>query len=106
MMAEATMQEPTRYHPRVQAGFMVKVLTDDRAVSAKAVDVSMAGLRLLGSFGHVRRVTISIPLPGGQSVITNATVKRRDSRGVALEFDQLDWDEMMLLARYLHPRIK
>ena len=39
---------PTRFHPRVDAGFMVKLFTGGRSVVAKATDLSMAGLKLIG----------------------------------------------------------
>jgi hypothetical protein len=32
-------------------------------------------------------------------------VVRRDSTGVALEFEGLDWDDLFALARFLHPRL-
>jgi hypothetical protein len=50
-------------------------------------------------------VTIAIPLPDGHEIVTGAVVKRANDDGVGLEFDQLDWDDMIALARYLHPRL-
>jgi hypothetical protein len=97
---------PTRFHPRVEAGFMVKLFTGGRAVVAKAQDLSMAGLKLCGDFSLAEdRLTVAVPLPGGREVVTQATVRRRTEEAVALEFDQLDWDDMFALARYLHPRL-
>jgi hypothetical protein len=37
-----------RFHPRVEANFMVKVLLNGRALLAKAQDLSMAGVSLQG----------------------------------------------------------
>jgi hypothetical protein len=97
---------PTRFHPRVDAGFMVKLFTGGRAVIAKATDLSMAGLKLVGDFGvEDDRMTLCIPIPGDREVVTQATVRRRGEEGLALEFDQLDWDDMFALARFLHPRL-
>ncbi len=97
---------PTRFHPRVDAGFMVKLFTGGRAVLAKATDLSMAGLKLVGDFGvEDDRMTLCIPIPGDREVVTQATVRRRGEEGLALEFDQLDWDDMFALARFLHPRL-
>jgi hypothetical protein len=97
---------PTRFHPRVDAGFMVKLFTGGRAVLAKATDLSMAGLKLVGDFGHMDdRLTLAIPLPGDREIVTQATVRRSSEENVALEFDQLDWDDMFALARFLHPRL-
>ncbi|MEW6435086.1 MAG: PilZ domain-containing protein [Myxococcota bacterium] len=97
---------PTRFHPRVDAGFMVKLFTRGRAVVAKASDLSMAGLKLLGDFSAAEdRVTLSIPLPDDREVVTRATVRRRSAGELGLEFDQLDWDDMFAIARFLHPRL-
>ena len=51
------------------------------------------------------RMTLSIPIPGDREVVTQATVRRRGEDEVALEFAQLDWDDMFALARFLHPRL-
>ena len=76
------------------------------ALVAKATDLSMAGLKLIGDFGSADdRMTLSIPIPGGREVVTQATVRRRGEEELALEFDQLDWDDMFALARFLHPRL-
>jgi hypothetical protein len=85
---------------------MVKLFTGGRAVLAKATDLSMAGLKLVGDFGvEDDRMTLCIPIPGDREVVTQATVRRRGEEGLALEFDQLDWDDMFALARFLHPRL-
>jgi hypothetical protein len=95
-----------RFHPRVEANFMIKVLVNGRAMLAKAQDLSMAGLSIEGELQlEIKRVTIAIPLPGDREIITGALVKRATETGLALEFDQLDWDDMIALARYLHPRL-
>lgn len=95
-----------RYHPRVHANFMVKLWVNGRAIVAKARDLSMAGLCLLeGTPVATDRVKLSIPLPGDVEVVTHAKVKRREGSQVAVEFDQLDWDDMMAMARFLHPRL-
>lgn len=97
---------PTRFHPRVDAGFMVKLYLGGRSVVAKADDLSMAGLKLVGDFAAADdRLTLCLPLPGDREIVTEATVRRRSEEGVALEFDQLDWDDMFALARFLHPRL-
>jgi hypothetical protein len=102
----APSMQPTRFHPRVDAGFMVKLFTRGRALVAKASDLSMAGLKLAGDFAAAEeRVTLAIPLPEGREVVTEATVRRRSADELALEFDQLDWDDLFALARFLHPRL-
>ena len=102
--AEALVIE--RFHPRVEANFMVKLLVDGKAILAKAKDLSMAGLLLLGDPQLPRDwVTISIPLPGDREVVAPCHVRRKGSEGVAVEFEKLDWDDLFALARFLHPRL-
>lgn len=97
---------PTRFHPRVEANFMVKLLTNGRSVLAKAEDLSMAGLKLIGDFALAdTHVTVTIPVPGEREVVTKATMRRRGADDAALEFDNLDWDDMFVIARFLHPRL-
>ena len=95
-----------RYHPRVDANWMVKVHLGERTVLVKARDLSMAGLFL---HGHppdtTRQLSLTLPLPGIGDITTTCNVIRRAAHGVALEFADLDWDHLLLLARYLHPRL-
>ncbi|MHB8872733.1 MAG: PilZ domain-containing protein [Myxococcaceae bacterium] len=107
MMPSTQQASPVeRFHPRVEAKLMVKLLLNGRAILAKARDLSMAGLCLLEDPGIEReRLTLAIPLPNDREVVTSAAVRRKSSGGMALEFDQLDWDDMFALARYLHPRL-
>ena len=51
------------------------------------------------------RFTISIPLPGDREVVTKCRVRRRHQDGVGVEFEQLDWEDLFALARFLHPRL-
>ena len=97
---------PARYHPRVDANWMVKVHLGERTVLVKARDLSMAGLFL---HGHppdtIQQLSLTLPLPGIGDIDTTCTIVRREAHGVALEFSDLDWDHFLLLARYLHPRL-
>ena len=102
----AQLPEPTRNPPRVDARFMIKLFTQGKAVLAKADNLAMEGLRVIGDFlASDERVTLSIPLPDDREVVTKATVRRRDEEAIAVEFDQLDWDDMFALARFVHPRL-
>ncbi|MFL5346899.1 MAG: PilZ domain-containing protein [Hyalangium sp.] len=95
-----------RYHPRVEANLMVKVVLPGRTVSAKARDLSMAGLFLHAQPADVlRELTLAIPLPGDREITATCAILRREVDGVALEFGTLDWDDFLALARYLHPRL-
>ncbi len=95
-----------RYHPRVDANIPIKVLLSGRTVTARARDVSMAGLFLLAHPGETQqRLTIALPLPGDREIVTTCEIRRREVDGVALEFGELDWDDLIALARFLHPRL-
>ena len=93
-----------RYHPRVSADLTVKVLMKGRAYPARAKDLSMAGLFLLGPYQDAEKVTVAIPLPG-RELVSICRVARRLPEGVGLEFDSIDWEDMFALARYMHPRL-
>lgn len=95
-----------RVHPRVEAGFMVKLLLPENTVVARARDLSMAGLLLDGGYtAESGRITISLPLPRDREIVATCSIRRLDADGTALEFEQLDWDDLLALARYLHPRL-
>ncbi len=95
-----------RFHPRVEANLMVKVMLPGRTVVAKARDLSMAGLFLIAHPADtLRELTLAIPLPDDRELVTTCTVRRREMNGVALEFGTLDWDDFLALARFLHPRL-
>jgi hypothetical protein len=95
-----------RYHPRVEANLMVKLAVNGRAYVIKARNVSMAGMHLLGyPASPGERITVAIPLPGDREVVTGCEVRRWTQDGIAVEFDQLDWDDLLALARFLHPRL-
>ena len=95
-----------RYHPRVESDFMVKVLRHGRALLHRTSDLSMAGVFVEGVQalpGH--QVNVVLPLPNDRDVLVDCTVRRLTEKGVALEFNDLDWDDMFVLARYLYPRL-
>jgi hypothetical protein len=94
-----------RYHPRVEATFMVRLVANGRNLIAKARDLSMAGLCLMGVPAIPNEVTVSLALPNDREVVTRAKVKRRAPGMIGLEFEELDWDDMFALARYLNPRL-
>jgi hypothetical protein len=98
--------EPERYHPRVEANLKVKVFLNGQAYSTKAKDLSMAGLCLAGSaLRQFQRVTVAIPLPDDREVVAECAVKRLLPDGVGVEFEDLDWEDLFALARFLHPRL-
>jgi hypothetical protein len=106
MLEVARSRPAERFHPRVEANLMVKVLVNGRVLLAKAKDLSMAGLCLHGYYGEVRdRLTVAIPLPNDRELITSCQVCRIDADELALEFEALDWDDIFALARFLHPRL-
>lgn len=106
MSAALDLSTRERFHPRVEAGFMVKLLIDGKAVLAKARDLSMAGLFVMSHPpGRKDKVTVALPLPGDREVVTSCWIRRVHEDGVALEFESLDWEDMFALARFLHPRL-
>lgn len=97
---------PQRMHPRVEANLMVKVHLSNRTVVVNARDLSMAGLFLQAHASDSQRhLTITLPLPGDREIVTRCRIRRRDVQGIAVEFESLDWDDVLALARYLHPRL-
>ncbi|MGC4117020.1 MAG: PilZ domain-containing protein [Myxococcales bacterium] len=96
-----------RQHPRVQAGFLVKMHVGAREVLARARDLSMAGMFLDGPLSRLpSEIDVRIPLPGqDREVQTTCRVERTDSDGVALSFSKIDWGDLLLMARYLSPRL-
>jgi hypothetical protein len=97
---------PERFHPRVEANFMVKVLSGGRLILAKAHNLSMAGLYLQDFHApDGELLTVALPLPDDKEVITTCRVRRDATEGCAVEFDQLDWEDLFALARFLHPRL-
>jgi hypothetical protein len=95
-----------RFHPRVEAQLTVKVLLSGRTVTVQARDVSMAGLFLQAHAADtLQQLTIAVPLPGDREIVATCTIRRREVDGVALEFGELDWDDFLALARFLHPRL-
>ena len=104
--SNSTLRPQERYHPRVDANWMVKVHLGERTVLVKARDLSMAGLFLHGHPSDTtRQLSLTLPLPGIGDIDTTCTIVRREAHGVALEFDQLDWDDLIAIARFLHPRL-
>ncbi len=101
-----TTHDAQRSHPRVCANFMVKLQVNGRTVLAKARDLSMAGLYLLGNIEGVgQTVAVRIPFPNDREVVAACRVKRRSPDGVALAFASVDWDDLFALARFLYPRL-
>ncbi|HLL03444.1 MAG TPA: PilZ domain-containing protein [Myxococcaceae bacterium] len=95
-----------RFHPRVEADLLVKVILPGRSVVTRAKDLSMAGLFLHAQPADtLKELTLAIPLPGDRELVTTCAIRRRDMNGVALEFGTLDWDDFLALARFLHPRL-
>lgn len=102
-------EQPRRRHPRVSAGFLVKLHTSSRVLVQKARDLSMTGLSLEGlTAGIGDELVVEIPLPDEQRMVAvRGEVLRHDPshETTAVHFLDLDWDDMFALARYLAPRL-
>lgn len=95
-----------RFHPRVETQILIKVMANGRTYLAQAADLSMAGCRIMDApVIKGDRLQIIIPLPDQPDLITGCEIRRRDEDSIAVEFDTLDWDDLLGLARYLHPRL-
>mgnify|MGYP001471825650 CR=1 FL=1 len=102
--------EPVRRrHPRVPAGFLVKLHAAGRVLVQKARDLSMTGVLVEGiGLATGERVVMEIPLPNEQRMIAvTGEVRRggRDSDTTAIYFLDLDWDDFFALARFVAPRL-
>lgn len=105
-MPTAPTAPAPRLHPRVDAGFAVRLRSGGRSVVARAADLSMAGCKLQGQLGLPGgRLTVELLLPGAEPLVTSGHVRRRLDDAVAVEFDDLDWDDLIALARFVHPRL-
>ena len=104
----APSTQPMRQHPRVGADFVVRLIGPTRSVLTRAVDLSMAGLALIDPAGELKRAVfdrVSISIPGEEELVLRVRVARREGERVGLIFEDLDWDDLFLLARYLSPRL-
>jgi hypothetical protein len=98
---------PRREHPRISAGLLVTLQLGARQVAARARDLSMAGLFLDGPLSQLPgEIGLSIALPGqAREVHTTCRLERREAAGVALSFARIEWEDLLLVARYLSPRL-
>ena len=97
---------PQREHPRVTAGFPIRVLAGGRTLEVRARDFSMTGLFVEQALPFEDELPVRIPLPGlEREVSATCRVERREPDGVALSFAEVDWDDLLLMARYLAPRL-
>ena len=95
-----------RYHPRVLAGLKVKLKTARGVITSQALDLSMAGVLVEGEVAAMaERLTLAIQLPKDRTIVTGARVRRFSDGNTGIEFDQLDWEDLFALARFLHPRL-
>lgn len=106
------MEQPTekvlteRFHPRVDTHIVVKVMANGRTYMAQATDISMAGCRLVDApIIKGDRIQLILPLPDQADLITGCEIRRRDENSIAVEFDTLDWDDLLSLAKFLHPKL-
>ena len=85
---------------------MVKLCINGRTVLAKARDLSMVGLYLVGNIEDLgQTVRVRIPFANDREVVASCQVRRRGPDGVALAFASVDWDDLFALARFLYPRL-
>ncbi len=101
-----TQLQPIRAHPRVPAGFVVRIIHNGRVGVAVARDLSMVGVSLDAALPLGAEVTLALCLPGEAStLLAGARVERSDDHGAALTFTDLSWPNLFALARFLSPRL-
>lgn len=106
--AQAQLAQPVRQHPRVEADFVVRLEGPTQSVLTRAVDLSLAGMAIHDPAGELRRAIfdrVAIAIPGEPELTVRVRVARREGDRVAVVFEELDWDDLFLLARYLSPRL-
>jgi hypothetical protein len=95
-----------RYHPRVFSGLKVKLKTQRGVLMTQSIDLSMAGVCVEGEVAAMaERLTIAVQLPNDRLIVTGARVRSFKDGNTGIEFDQLDWEDLFALARFLHPRL-
>ena len=98
-----------RRHPRVPAGFLVKLKVGERTLVQKARDLSMTGMLVdcdTTSIGD--KVQVELDLPNEERPVSIAGLVLRASRPYgtrAIHFMDFGWDDMFALARFLAPRL-
>jgi hypothetical protein len=96
----------SRAHPRVDAGFVVRLIRGSEIIVALAENVSMVGLAIDAPLEEGDEIPLAISLPGERlSIHTMGRVERSGPSGSALTFVDLSWDGLFALARYLSPRL-
>lgn len=106
MIAMTTPTVPERFHPRVGTDLMLSASLGAEQLELRARDLSMAGVFLDGyPLDGPDRLMLLIPVGGDRRVMTGAQVVRRTGGGAGVAFDPLDWDDLLSLARFLHPRL-
>lgn len=98
-----------RRHPRVPAGFLVKLRVGDRTLVQKARDLSMTGMLVDCDHAAIgERVQVELELPDEERPVSIAGQVLRASRPYgtrAIHFMDFGWDDMFALARFLAPRL-
>jgi hypothetical protein len=95
-----------RAHPRAAADFDVRIELGRHSVLCRARDFSMTGLFVEEAPALPPEFPVRIPMPGVDLEVTAiCRVKRREGSGAALSFHEIDWDDLLLLARRLAPRL-
>jgi hypothetical protein len=96
----------SRHHPRVPANFPIRLLHGARTWSGRAKNLSLSGLALEGNkqvgLGKVR---LELALPSEDAPLWVQGEVIREDRELAVRFLDLDWPEILALARYVSPRL-
>lgn len=106
--AHAQQTQPMRQHPRVDANFLVRLVGPTQSVLTRTADLSMAGMAILDPAGSLKRTIfdrVAVQIPGEEELVLRVRVARHEGDRIAVVFEELDWDDLFCLARYLSPRL-
>ena len=103
---QVQLGKKTRAHPRVVAGFIVRIRNGHEIIVAMARDVSMVGLSIDAPLPEGKKFPLALSLPGEvRPIVAVGQVERSDDSGTALTFVDLAWNNLFALARFLSPRL-
>lgn len=105
-LSSSRRSHESRLHPRVPANFPIRLRHGASCWSGRATNVSLSGLAVEGAPSvDVGKVRLELALPAERSPLTVEGEVVREDRGLAIRFLDLDWADILALARYVAPRL-
>lgn len=96
----------TRFHPRAHSQIKVLLQAGAHETEAQVCDISMAGLTLAHA-GPLKTDAVQVVLPIGNErhLVLDAEVKHQTDSRVGVAFRELDWEQLLELARFVSPKL-